>query len=470
MSVIFSDDFEGEATLTPKWDTSGFADVDTTAGYAYAGTGYCRITNTFGPTKAFSSQASVHAQTYFYGYGLFLEFTSATYPGSIEGEIAINTNGGVDYYDYLYYNHLLVSSANGVVPAGVYNKLDVYVTYAAAGRLLVYVNDTKVIDFTGDTRGVQGANTAGVILLGNGNSVPYSRHDNFSLETWDGTPPARPALSPGGATISLVGGTPTVQKSVGLAPLPGVITLVGGLPSVIKIPYTPAFPTRGGEFGGWRLSGRLLEDLEVAHKEWRSALPDQAREVIQYDSRTCIIWPPTPATVRVVFEYPVQLEFVNDFSKVPLPTWAQYSAKYYICQRALMRPGPANDPTRSLRYRKKWELAKADLRQIWAQHQPYRYRKLKPGGHYEMDIIKPPVAYTQSPTLTTVKLRYTTEVPTATANPLVYTLSVAPTAMRLFVNGVPQTSLVDYTLVGATITFVVAPPPGATLIAWVYNP
>lgn len=141
---------------------------------------------------------------------------------------------------------------------------------------------------------------------------------------------------------------------------------------------------------GQRLSGRLLEDLEAEHKEWRQALPDSPRMVVQYDSQSYFIWPTPYYTGTLVQEYPQALSFATDTSTVSLPFWAQFSAKSYVCSKAYSRPGPTNDLKRAMRYKKMFDLRKEQAKVVWDQYNPYRYRKLKPMGHYEVDILKPP--------------------------------------------------------------------------------
>ena len=151
-----------------------------------------------------------------------------------------------------------------------------------------------------------------------------------------------------------------------------------------------------GTSSGFRLAGRLLEDLDRGNPMWRSALPDTPREIIQYDSTTAIVWPCFNGTSTYIFEYPQRLSVVNGTDTLGLPIWAQWSVKPYVCARAYLRPGPTNDVQKSLRYAKLYQQEKEKIRKLWDNWLPERYRKLKPAGHYEWNIAHPPPAWSTS--------------------------------------------------------------------------
>jgi hypothetical protein len=148
-----------------------------------------------------------------------------------------------------------------------------------------------------------------------------------------------------------------------------------------------------GTSSGFRLAGRLLEDLERENPMWRSALPDTPREIIQYDSQNAIVWPCFNGTSTYVFEYPLRMGLVNDTDKIGLPIWAQWSLKPYVCWKAFLRPGPTNDLQKALRYMKVFQKEEADLKLVWDNWLPERFRKLEPSDHYDWNIIHPPPAW-----------------------------------------------------------------------------
>jgi len=148
--------------------------------------------------------------------------------------------------------------------------------------------------------------------------------------------------------------------------------------------------TTGTFTGGQRLSGRLLEDLEGSNKEWRAALPDSPREVVQYDSHSFFLWP-TPSYSGVLYqEYPLQLSLSTSTQSIGLPFWCYWMAKYYVCSKAYARPGPTNDLKKAARYMQLYTRCKNLAKTCWDNYTPYRYRKLKPAGKYEWDILRPP--------------------------------------------------------------------------------
>ena len=166
-------------------------------------------------------------------------------------------------------------------------------------------------------------------------------------------------------------------------------------------------------YNGFRLSGRLLQDLEVGDPVWRGDLGngapppsdtnpyvyDTPRAAVMYpDSQSILIWPcPPPPTGTLsnvfVFEYPAVLTFPNDASPSGLPVWTQWCGKPYVCWKLYQRPGPINDPKKAARYKAQYMRAKLRVRRMWDNFLPERYRVLKPGQHYEWEILTPPPAW-----------------------------------------------------------------------------
>jgi hypothetical protein len=148
-------------------------------------------------------------------------------------------------------------------------------------------------------------------------------------------------------------------------------------------------------YNGYRLSGRNVQDIEVAQPEWRGATQDTPRLATMYpDAQHVLIWPtpPSSGTNTFVFEYPCEVAFATDSSTSGLPVWTQWSAKPYVCSAVYQHPGPINDPRRAARYNAQYERSKLRVRQLWHQFFPDRYRALTMGDKYEGDILMSPPA------------------------------------------------------------------------------
>jgi hypothetical protein len=161
-------------------------------------------------------------------------------------------------------------------------------------------------------------------------------------------------------------------------------------------------------YNNFRLSGRLLQDLEVGNPVWRgqpgvstlttTAGYDTPRAAVMYpDSQSILIWPCPPPPVGTfsnvfTFEYPALLSFATDTSVSGMPVWTQWSAKPYVCWKLFQRPSPLNDTKKALRYRAQFQRARLRIRRMWDNFMPERFRRLQPGQHYEWNIqIPPPV-------------------------------------------------------------------------------
>lgn len=152
-------------------------------------------------------------------------------------------------------------------------------------------------------------------------------------------------------------------------------------------------------YAGFRLSGRLLQNLEVGDAMWRNYTPDVPRAAIQYpDSQNILLWPvlgsgSAGTNTTLVFEYPCLLSFASDAATSGLPVWTQWCAKPYVCAKIFQRPGPISDPKKAMRYWAQYQRAKLRVRRMWDGYMPERYRQLKPAGHYEWEIQTPPPAW-----------------------------------------------------------------------------
>lgn len=150
-------------------------------------------------------------------------------------------------------------------------------------------------------------------------------------------------------------------------------------------------------YDGYRLSGRLLQNLEVGNPLWRNLDPDTPRAAVMYpDARGVLIWPTpqgTDSAKAIVFEYPPALSFATDTSTSGMPLWTQWCAKYFVASKIFQRHGPISDAKKALRYAAQYERAKGRVRRLWTGFMPERARQFRPGGHYEGDILMPPPAF-----------------------------------------------------------------------------
>lgn len=152
-------------------------------------------------------------------------------------------------------------------------------------------------------------------------------------------------------------------------------------------------------YNGFRLSGRLLTDLEVGNPVWRSApVIDVPRLAVQYDATQLLLWPAPSSNCTITFEYPQALQFTpngagTETGTSGLPVWTQWSAKSFVAWKFYSRPGPVADLRKALRYKAMYTRAKQRIKLLWDAFQPERYLKLKPAQHYEWNIIIPPPAW-----------------------------------------------------------------------------
>lgn len=157
-------------------------------------------------------------------------------------------------------------------------------------------------------------------------------------------------------------------------------------------------------YNGFRLAGRLLQNLEVGNPTWRGQsvttnTQDTPRMGLMYpDFNTYLVWPTPPNPVGTfsnvfVFEYPALESFANDTSTSGFPIWTQWSAKPYVCAKVYQRPGPISDPKKAQRYWAQYQRAKERVRRMWNFYMPERYRRLTPETHYEWEIYTPPPAW-----------------------------------------------------------------------------
>lgn len=241
-------------------------------------------------------------------------------------------------------------------------------------------------------------------------------------------------------------------------------------------------------YNGFRLSGRLLQDLEVGDPIWRGDIGngtsspsdstptvyDIPRVAVMYkDSQSILIWPcpppPTGTSSNVfTFEYPALLSFAGDAETSGLPVWTQWCAKPYVCMRLFQRPGPINDARKALRYKAQFERAKLRVRRLWDGFLPERFRRLVPGQQYEWNILIPPPAWgLETPTANGPDLTLNQYRLPSDAGAVVVIPTFAPFAnAQIYINGILQMDQgVDYTRDGLTVTFTEEPDPTDIIVA-----
>lgn len=144
-------------------------------------------------------------------------------------------------------------------------------------------------------------------------------------------------------------------------------------------------------WNGIRLAGRSKQELDDVLRTWRQSTGTQLtpQVVYQNDSNTFSLWPPpgTGTTGVMVHEYPTTLTFASGTSTMQIPAWTRYSCRDYVAFKAYLREGPANSPTKAMRYHKRWERHMNRFGTIWANYFPGKYLRLKPAASYESRII-----------------------------------------------------------------------------------
>lgn len=137
----------------------------------------------------------------------------------------------------------------------------------------------------------------------------------------------------------------------------------------------------------FRLVGRTKEELEVMERDWREVAGGNPNVAYMSDVNTIGLWPPPSQNGTLVSEYPVTLVFTNTAATMQVPAWTKYSFLDYACWRALERPGPNQNLTKSMRRRKRLELKLKRYRTIWETYLPDKAPSFRLGSTYEGDIL-----------------------------------------------------------------------------------
>lgn len=136
-----------------------------------------------------------------------------------------------------------------------------------------------------------------------------------------------------------------------------------------------------------RLVGRTKEEMEVMERDWREVAIGVPEVAYMSDINTVGIWPPPAINGTMISEYPVTLLFSNTGAAMQLPAWTKYGFLDYACWRALERPGPNQNLTKSGRRRKRLEEKLKRYRTIWENYLPDKAPSFRFGGTYEGDIL-----------------------------------------------------------------------------------
>jgi len=122
-----------------------------------------------------------------------------------------------------------------------------------------------------------------------------------------------------------------------------------------------------------------------------------------------------------------------------------------------------------MRYKVQYEKEKLRIKQLWDNWLPERYRKLKPAGQYEFDILMPGPAF-DSGNGGAIPDVYRSFIPDGVMDGVntIFTVPNVPTTVKVFLNGLLLSPTIDYTFSGSTITFVLAPQSDDTIVVWTF--
>lgn len=141
-------------------------------------------------------------------------------------------------------------------------------------------------------------------------------------------------------------------------------------------------------WNGVRLPGVGDYRMDSLDRDWRAAPAGEPLRVVQDDSRSFTLWPAPSTSGTLRLEYPVVTTFTSTGAQMQIPAWTRYTCRHYVAWKALLREGPANNPNKAMRYKRKWERWNNRLRTLWANYFPRRYPTLKPGTAYEYGIVQ----------------------------------------------------------------------------------
>jgi len=213
-------------------------------------------------------------------------------------------------------------------------------------------------------------------------------------------------------------------------------------------------------FNAKRIPYKSQIELDYLKREWRGVTAGTPIAYYQPDYDTLTFYPPPTGTNTLIFEYPKSLSFATDTSTHSLPAWTKYSGVNYTCFRALLRHGQRESRDHAIRYKSRFLRDVMRFREIMSAYLPEKFLSLRPGGHYEKDILEPSAnitGITMPGPITRSVIK--DEIPGGTINGsnLIFTLTSNPNpdiSLKLFKDGVLQVQGTHYTLSITTITFI----------------
>jgi hypothetical protein len=221
-----------------------------------------------------------------------------------------------------------------------------------------------------------------------------------------------------------------------------------------------------------RIVGKTKQDLDVLLREWRESSAATPYVAYQNSETVLNLWPPPSIAGTLVLEYPRQLTFSDDNTSIGVPPWTKYSAINYCLYRAYLRFGANQNIDIAMRRKANFLRQCQRFKTIYDNYLPYRYPSIRMAGAYEKQLLEPtgPLEVT----LPSMPIsQFTQETPSGTidGDNRTFTLTVTPTELMLFKNGVRMYPTTDYTLAGYTITFTIpsVPQTGDTLLATIYR-
>lgn len=129
-----------------------------------------------------------------------------------------------------------------------------------------------------------------------------------------------------------------------------------------------------------RLIPTTEQHLSATIDNWRSTPAGVPTDIYQPDNERVVLYPPVLTTGTLVLEYPAVLTLAT---AMEIPAWTRYSCIDYVAYNALLREGPANNPTRALRYKARYtewlKLFTTMTAMFAANHAP----QLRPASKYD---------------------------------------------------------------------------------------
>lgn len=136
-----------------------------------------------------------------------------------------------------------------------------------------------------------------------------------------------------------------------------------------------------------RLVGRTREELEIMERDWRQVGGGVPEVAYMGDVNTLGLWPPPSVAGTLVTEYPVTLSFATTSSTMQIPAWTRYSFLDYVVWRAMERPGPNQNLTKSERRKARLMAKMKRYKTIYENYLPDKAPSFTFAKRYEGDIL-----------------------------------------------------------------------------------